>query len=173
MFQIKNSVLLMLASNRTLKNKNSKMKKLLIIALAFFSLNAMAQKKKTKPSTYKSEKIENKERTSSDEATENKIKKLTQLLDLTPEQQEKVRALVSEQSRKEKKSKLKAKEAMSSEKKMSKEEAKKTLLKQRESRMSEMNKKLKEILTEQQYARYEVILQKNKKNREKKMARKN
>lgn len=131
------------------------MKKLILIAIAFFTLNAVAQEQKVKQ--------DNSEIKSSEKGIDRKIEKLSQLLDLTPVQKEKVRAVILDESKKEQRVQLRRTEDKASKKKMNGEQAEKTLIKQRAMRMTQIKSKLKEILTEEQYAKYEKILQNNSK----------
>lgn len=128
------------------------MKKLVLIAVAFFTLNAIAQEQKVKQ-----------EKIKTDQSVDNKVKKLVKTLELTPDQQEKVRLVFLDHNKEMQKVKLKIKEALKAENKMSKEDAKKTMLKQNDKIMTRTNSKLKEILTEEQYKKYEEMQQQNKK----------
>ncbi|WP_412561602.1 hypothetical protein [Winogradskyella sp. MIT101101] len=128
------------------------MKKLVLIAVAFFTLNAVAQEQKVKQ-----------EKIKTDQSVDNKVKKLVKTLELTPDQQEKVRLVFLDHNKEMQKVKLKIKEALKAENKMSKEDAKKTMLKQNDKIMTRTNSKLKEILTEEQYKKYEEMQQQNKK----------
>lgn len=128
------------------------MKKLVLIAVAFFTLNAIAQEQKVKQ-----------EKIKTDQSVDNKVKKLVKTLELTPDQQEKVRLVFLDHNKEMQKVKLKIKEALKAENKMSKEDAKKTMLKQNDKIMTRTNSKLKEILTEEQYKKYEEMQHQNKK----------
>ncbi|WP_430467492.1 hypothetical protein [Winogradskyella ouciana] len=128
------------------------MKKLVLIAVAFFTLNAIAQEQKVKQ-----------EKIKTDQSVDNKVKKLVKTLELTPDQQEKVRLVFLDHNKEMQKVKLKIKEALKAENKISKEEAKKTMLKQNDKIMIRTNSKLKEILTEEQYKKYEEMQHQNKK----------
>lgn len=128
------------------------MKKLVLIAVAFFTLNAIAQEQKVKQ-----------EKIKTDQSVDNKVKKLVKTLELTPDQQEKVRLVFLDHNKEMQKVKLKIKEALKAENKMSKEDAKKTMLKQNDKIMTRTNSKLKEILTEEQYKKYKEMQQQNKK----------
>ncbi|MBO6881515.1 MULTISPECIES: hypothetical protein [Winogradskyella] len=128
------------------------MKKLVLIAVAFFTLNAVAQEQKVKQ-----------EKIKTDQSVDNKVKKLVKTLELTPDQQEKVRLVFLDHNKEMQKVKLKIKEALKAENKMNKEEAKKTMLKQNDKIMTRTNSKLKEILTEEQYKKYKEMQHQNKK----------
>tara|TARA_R100001369_G_scaffold90224_1_gene128934 strand:- start:2444 stop:2893 length:450 start_codon:yes stop_codon:yes gene_type:complete len=137
------------------------MKILLVIAIAFFTLNAVAQEKKTKSATLNKELHTKQQNSSPKEIADMKTEKLSQQLDLTSGQQKKVYNLILEYSKVDIESKLKTKKEMASKDRIDMQESKKSYLINREKQMSQMNSKFKNILSDEQYKKYEKITSKN------------
>ena len=137
------------------------MKRLLLVAIAFFTLNAVAQEKKTKSVTLNKEQHTKQQHSTPEEMATMKTKKLSQQLDLTSNQQKKVYNLILEYSKGDTESKLKIKEEIASKDKIDMQEAKKAYIINREKQMDQMNSKFKDILNDEQYKKYEKISSKS------------
>ncbi|MEH1008815.1 hypothetical protein VDP25_13795 [Winogradskyella sp. ECml5-4] len=140
------------------------MKKLVIIALAFVTLNGFAQKKEHDKRDRAHTSELRKDMTPNDIA-DLKSKQLTLKLDLTDAQQQKVHKLILKQaeSRNEAREAHKPKEGEKREK-PSKEE----LVKMQNQRLDDqiaMKREMKSILTAEQYAKYEKMEPKKHKKR--------
>ncbi len=143
------------------------MKRLLLVAIAFFTLNAVAQEKKTKSVTLNKEQHTKQQHSTPEEMATMKTKKLSQQLDLTSNQQKKVYNLILEYSKGDTESKLKIKEEIASKDKIDMQEAKKAYIINREKQMDQMNSKFKDILNDEQYKKYEKISSKSQGKRKK------
>ncbi len=138
------------------------MKRLLLIAIAFFTLNAVAQEKKTKSSATLNKELHTKQQHSSpEEMATMKTKKLSQQLDLTSGQQKEVYNLILEYTKVDIESKLKIKKEIASKDKIDMQESKKSYIINREKQMDQMNSKFKSILSDEQYKKYEKISSKS------------
>ncbi|WP_339754711.1 Spy/CpxP family protein refolding chaperone [uncultured Winogradskyella sp.] len=140
------------------------MKKLLVIALALFTLNGVAQEKKEK-STDRHHKMELREEMTPKDIADLKTKKMTLRLDLTDAQQKKVHKLIFEQS-KTNQSLRKEHKAANGEKrgKPSKDER----LKMQNHKLDQliaMKREMKTILTPEQYAKFEKMKPKKHKRK--------
>ena len=149
------------------------MKKLLVIAIAFFTLNAVAQQKTVKSNTINKEQRTKQQRNSPEEMARINTKKLTAKLNLSAEQQKKVYNLILESTKDNIKSKSVRKEMISSKKKASKQEFKKARMTNKGDRLDKMNTKFKEILTSEQYEKYNKMNSKNQGQRKKVLVKKN
>ena len=146
------------------------MKKLLVIALALFTLNGVAQEKRKKSSDRKERMSLRKDMTPKDIA-DLKSKKLTLQLDLTDAQQRKVHQLILKQAESNQ-SLRKAHKADNDEKreKPSKEErVKKQNLKL--DKMIALKREMKTILTAEQYAKFEKMKPRERKRKGKRKQR--
>ena len=143
------------------------MKRLLVVAIAFFTLNAVAQEKKTKSATLSKEQHTKQQHSSPEEMATMKTKKLSQQLDLTSNQQKEVYNLILEYSKGDTESKLKIKEEIASKDKIDMQEAKKSYIINREKQMDQMNSNFKDILNDEQYKKYEKISSKSQGKRKK------
>ena len=143
------------------------MKRLLLVAIAFFTLNAVAQEKKTKSVTLNKEQHTKQQHSTPEEMATMKTKKLSQQLDLTSNQQKEVYNLILEYSKGDTESKLKIKEEIASKDKIDMQEAKKAYIINREKQMDQMNSKFKDILNDEQYKKYEKISSKSQGKRKK------
>jgi hypothetical protein len=146
------------------------MKKLLIIALALFTLNGVAQEKRKRSSNHQERMSLRKDMTPKDIA-DLKSKKLTLQLDLTDNQQQKVYRLILKQAEKNKSSR-KTHKADNGEKKerLSKEER----IKMQNHKLDQMiaiKREMKTILTAEQYAKFEKLKTKKPKRKEKRSKR--
>ncbi|WP_179020899.1 hypothetical protein [Winogradskyella forsetii] len=141
------------------------MKKLVIIALALVSLNAFAQRKEHNKMDRENRSELRKDMTPSDIA-DLKSKQLTLKLDLTDTQQKDVHQLIFDEAT-TRQSLRKANKSADGEKraKPSKEDIVK-MQNQRLDSQIEMKRKMKKILTEEQYAKFEKMkLKKHNKRR--------
>ena len=143
------------------------MKRLLLVAIAFFTLNAVAQEKKTKSVTLNKEQHTKQQHSTPEEMATMKTKKLSQQLDLTSNQQKEVYNLILEYSKGDTENKLKIKEEIASKDKIDMQEAKKAYIINREKQMDQMNSKFKDILNDEQYKKYEKISSKSQGKRKK------
>lgn len=132
------------------------MKKLLIIALAFVSLQAVAQDKKKDGMEIRKERMEQYQAMTADEMATIQTKQMTLKLDLNEAQQKKIKAINLEEAQL-RKSNMEERKAMKGEEKqeMTKD--------QRVAKMNErldhqiaMKAKMKEILNEEQYTKWEA-----------------
>ena len=141
------------------------MKKIVVIALSLFTLISVAQEKRKHKTEQKNGTELRKQMTPNDIA-DLKSKKLTLKLDLTDAQQKKVHALILNQvkARKALKNERKAKDGEKKEK-----PSKDDIVKMQNRRLDQqiaMKRKMKTILTAEQYAKFEKIKpRKNKKRR--------
>ncbi|HLT32760.1 MAG TPA: hypothetical protein VKZ98_03135 [Aquaticitalea sp.] len=133
------------------------MKNLLMIALAFVTLNAVAQEdKKEMRKTEMKERMAKSERMTPEEIATLQTKKMTLHLDLNEKQQSEVKALLLEeaQTRKDKMAAFKAK------KETGEKPSKDDRFNHQNDRLDhqiELKKKMKTILNADQYAKYEQI----------------
>lgn len=141
------------------------MKKLLIIALAFVTLNGFAQRDGHKKNDRENKSELRKDMTPNDIA-DLKSKKLTLKLDLTDKQQKEVKALFLEQAqdREKLRKEHKTKDGEQKEKPSKEEFVKMQNL--RLDKQIRMKRKMKSILTTEQYAKFEKMKpRKHKKER--------
>ncbi|MBF8150120.1 hypothetical protein ITJ86_09445 [Winogradskyella sp. F6397] len=138
------------------------MKKVLVIALALFTINGMAQKKKQTKD--KKDRSELRAQMTPNDIADLKSKNLTLKLDLTDGQQQKVHKLILDNAtdRQHLRDKNKPKEGEKREKPSQQE-----MVKRQNERLDaqiEMKREMKSILTEEQYAKFEKMTpRKNKK----------
>lgn len=137
------------------------MKKLIMIAIAFLTLNATAQDRKKKNEFFKD--------LTAEEVATLKTKKMTLHLDLTESQQTQVKALILEETKHQKKQRVKFEERKEKEntQKPSKEE-RLTMMNEQLDRKIEMKKNMKNILNAEQYEKWESTLAKKGKRKQKK-----
>jgi Spy/CpxP family protein refolding chaperone len=145
------------------------MKNLLLIAITFFTLNAVAQEKKI---TIKKDSKTDQISLNAKKTAEIKTIKLTKELKLDSKQQQQVFDIFYEYSNEANKSKLKAKQMVSS-KKIDNSEAKKKITKLKNVNTVKINNKLKDILTPEQFSKYQKITTKAKSKKQKIMVKKN
>jgi hypothetical protein len=154
------------------------MKNLLLIVIAFFSLNALAQQKTIKSNTvkkelHKKELHKKQQHNFTKERASMTTKKLTEKLNLSADQQKKIYSLLLEGNKNDIKSKSASKKLISSKDKASKQEVKKAMIRQKGERLDKMNIKFKEILTPKQYEIYKKMNSKNQGDRKKVSINKN
>lgn len=132
------------------------MKKLMLIAIAFLTLNATAQDKKNGRDQFND--------LSAEEVATLKTKKLTLELDLTESQQASVKALVLKEAQHRELLRTKRQQQQNDEdfKKPSKEE-RYAMANERLDRQIEMKKQMKSILNAEQYTKWEATLANKKK----------
>ncbi|MCA0154349.1 hypothetical protein [Winogradskyella vincentii] len=145
------------------------MKNLIVIAIAFLTLSATAQdrRQERKGNDHRKEIMKD---LTPEEVANLKTKKLTLKLDLTDKQQKKVESILLEQAvdRQNKREEHQNKEEKG---KPSKEE----FLKMQNARLDskiEMKQKMKDILTEEQYAKFEKMKPRRHQRRNKRAKRK-
>jgi protein CpxP len=143
------------------------MKRLLLIVITIFTLNAVAQEKKTTSATLKKELHTKQQHSSPEGMATMKTKKLSQQLDLSLDQQKEVYNLILEYSKVDNESKLKIKKEIASKDKIDMQESKKSYIINREKQMNQMNSKFKDILNDEQYKKYEKITSKSQGKRKK------
>lgn len=131
------------------------MKKLAILALALITFQANAQDKKE----VKKERKEKMMQLEPQEMAELKTKKMTLHLDLTEAQQKKVMALNLEQAKQRKAAMEKRKEAKEKGEKPTKEERLAFENKKLDAQI-EIKKQMKSILNDEQYKKWETMLEK-------------
>ncbi|MFC0602947.1 hypothetical protein [Winogradskyella pulchriflava] len=149
------------------------MKKLVLIAVAFFTLNAVAQEQKVKVSTHKNgQKIE-KHQESAQVHAKIETQKLIKQLNLTSDQQEKVYTVMLEHFTEEIKRKQELKKIIASKNDDNKAEIKTKVKKHRQEHSEKLVSQLKEILTTEQYEIYNKINSKEQKAKQKVEVRKN
>lgn len=129
------------------------MKNLLMIAVAFFTINVAAQDKKREVAKERMEMLQD---LTPQETAELQTKKMTLLLDLTDQQQVEVEKLLFNEAkvRMAKKEEFKANREKLQGEKPSKEERLK-MTNERLDHQIEMKKKMKAILNAEQYAKFE------------------
>lgn len=149
------------------------MKNLLLIVIAFFSLNALAQQKTIKSNKVKKELHKKEQHNFTKERASMTTKKLTEKLNLSADQQKKIYSLLLEGNKNDIKSKSASKKLISSKDKASKQEVKKAMIRQKGERLDKMNIKFKEILTPKQYEIYKKMNSKNQGDRKKVSINKN
>ncbi|MCK7588983.1 hypothetical protein M0G43_00195 [Subsaxibacter sp. CAU 1640] len=136
------------------------MKNLLMIALAFMTLNATAQeRKKGDRKAEVKERMEVRQNMTPEETAQLQTKKMTLHLDLTEKQQAEVEKVLLAEA-KERKAKM---EAFKAKKEAGEEFSKDDRVKMQNERLDnqiEMKKKMKEILNADQYAKFEQTLEK-------------
>ncbi len=129
------------------------MKKLMVIALALFTLNGVAQEKRKKSSERHSKMELRKEMTPKDIA-DLKAKKMTLRLDLTDAQQQKVHRLILKQAETNQSLRKEHKADGEKREKPSKEERVK-MQNHKLDQLIAMKREMKTILTPEQYAKFE------------------
>ena len=135
------------------------MKKLILIAIAFISLNAVAQDNKKEHTKKDSkEKRELAKDLSAEEIATIGSKKMTLALDLSEKQQDQVKEVLLEQAitRKQNMEKRREKSKKEDAKKLSKED-RLTLINAKLDNQIAMKQKMKSILTAEQYEKWESI----------------
>ena len=145
------------------------MKSLVVIAIAFstLSVNAQERRQERKVNDHKKEIMKD---LTPEEVANLKTKKLRLKLDLTDIQQKKVESILLEQAV-ERQNKRKAHQNKKEKDKPSKEE----FLKMQNARLDskiEMKQKMKDILTEEQYAKFEKMKPRRHQRRDKRIKRK-
>jgi hypothetical protein len=145
------------------------MKSLVVIAIAFstLSVNAQERRQERKGNDHKKEIMKD---LTPEEVANLKTKKLRLKLDLTDMQQKKVESILLEQAV-ERQNKRKAHQNKKEKDKPSKEE----FLKMQNARLDskiEMKQKMKDILTEEQYAKFEKMKPRRHQRRDKHIKRK-
>ena len=145
------------------------MKNLVVIAIAFLTLSATAQdrRQERKGNDHRKEIMKD---LTPEEVANLKTKKLRLKLDLTDIQQKKVESILLEQAV-ERQNKRKAHQNKKEKDKPSKEE----FLKMQNARLDskiEMKQKMKDILTEEQYAKFEKMKPRRHQRRDKRIKRK-
>lgn len=145
------------------------MKSLVVIAIAFstLSVNAQERRQERKGNDHKKEIMKD---LTPEEVANLKTKKLRLKLDLTDMQQKKVESILLEQAV-ERQNKRKAHQNKKEKDKPSKEE----FLKMQNARLDseiEMKQKMKDILTEEQYAKFEKMKPRRHQRRDKRIKRK-
>lgn len=145
------------------------MKSLVVIAIAFstLSVNAQERRQERKGNDHKKEIMKD---LTPEEVANLKTKKLRLKLDLTDIQQKKVESILLEQAV-ERQNKRKAHQNKKEKDKPSKEE----FLKMQNARLDskiEMKQKMKDILTEEQYAKFEKMKSRRHQRRDKRIKRK-
>lgn len=145
------------------------MKSLVVIAIAFstLSVNAQERRQERKGNDHKKEIMKD---LTPEEVANLKTKKLRLKLDLTDIQQKKVESILLEQAV-ERQNKRKAHQNKKEKDKPSKEE----FLKMQNARLDskiEMKQKMKDILTEEQYAKFEKMKPRRHQRRDKHIKRK-
>ncbi len=128
------------------------MKNLVLIIITFFTLNAVAQEKS---------KVVKKNQT--EMLAENETNRLTKQLDLSPDQQEKVHAVMLNHFSEKLEMKKEMKQSVSSKKTINKKELGEVMVKQKQVHSDKLNNQLKEILSEEQYKSYSEMNLKQKK----------
>ncbi|WP_299125211.1 hypothetical protein [uncultured Winogradskyella sp.] len=140
------------------------MKKLLVIALALFTLTGVAQERKKQRADRKGGSELRKQMTPN-EIADLKAKKLTLSLDLTDAQQKKVHSVILNQA-KENESLRKERKAVDGEKK--EKPSKDEIVKMQNHRLDqqiEMKREMKTILTAEQYSKFEKMKPRQHKKR--------
>lgn len=145
------------------------MKNLVVIAIAFLTLSATAQdrRQERKGNDHRKEIMKD---LTPEEVANLKTKKLTLKLDLTDKQQKKVESILLEQAV-DRQKKREAHQNIEEKVKPSKEE----FLKMQNARLDskiEMKQKMKDILTEEQYAKFEKMKPRRHQRRDKRAKRK-
>ena len=130
------------------------MKKLLLIAIAFFTLNAMAQEKQAKATSLSKETKVTSQNDQAEALANNETKKLTKQLDLSLEQQKKIHQVMLQHYKQRLQKKQQIKKMLVSKKNTSKEETKKAIASYKKGQSEKLNSQIKQILTEQQYVSY-------------------
>jgi hypothetical protein len=138
------------------------MKKLLLITIAFFSLNATAQEKKV---ISKHNQVEAQAKI--------KTKKLTQLLDLSTDQADKVYIVMLQHFKEEQQKKQNIKKMIASKEKTDKAKIKKAYSQQKQEYSEKLNNQLEKILTPEQYKNYVETNLKEQKSKKKMISNKN
>ncbi|BAO74891.1 hypothetical protein [Winogradskyella sp. PG-2] len=131
------------------------MKKILVIALALFTLNGVAQEKR-KRSSERHEKMDMRKDMSPKDIADLKSKKMTLRLDLTDAQQRKVHKLILNQAEVNQNKRKERKGYDEKREKPSKEERLK-MQNQRLDQMIALKREFKTILTAEQYAKFEKM----------------
>ena len=148
------------------------MKNLIIVAIALFTLNSVAQEKEVKKTPVKQSQRISSQNQSPDVRAKIETKKMAKQLELTAEQYDKVHNVMVEHFTERQSMRKEIKEEMATKEKVSKAEMKETLLKNKEEHTAKLNSQLKEILTAEQYEKYQQ-LDKEQMPRKKVMIKKN
>lgn len=138
------------------------MKNLILVVIAFFTLNVVAQEKKVTAKHDKAEALAKIE-----------TKKLTEQLELDAEQVKKVYSALVTHFKEEPQRKQKIKKMMTSKRISDKAEIKKAMVKHKQGSSEKLENQLKEILTPEQYKSYAETHLKEQKTKNKVMTNKN
>ncbi len=139
------------------------MKKLLVIAIALFTLNGMAQQREKRSD--RKDRSEMRMDISPNDIADLKSKKLTLKLDLTEAQQKKVHALILEEAKANEKFR---KERLANKDENKEKPSKEDFIKMQNLRLDqqiEMKRKMKTILSAEQYAEFEKMKPRDHKKR--------
>lgn len=129
------------------------MKNIVLIMLALFTLNGMAQEIKTKSGE---KKVQVKEQKSPADIAGAEAKKMTKYLELSSEQQKKVYDVLLEKAEANQASRAERMKMKTSKEQLSKEDYKKVKMKVLD-QQKKTDEQMKEILTEEQYTKYEEM----------------
>ena len=140
------------------------MKKLLVIALALFTLNGVAQERRKNKSD-RNDTAELRMQMTPNDIADLKTKKLTLKLDLTNAQQSKVHKLILKQSETNQKLREERKASKGEEKAKPSKEERVKMQNQKLDQMIEMKREMKTILTAEQYAKFEKMKPRKQKKR--------
>ncbi|MBC2846478.1 hypothetical protein [Winogradskyella flava] len=139
------------------------MKNLIIAAIALFTLNSFAQEKEVKKVSVQTSQEIDSQNQSPNYKADIETKKLSGHLDLSTEQYEKVHEIMLKHFASEQNPKKGVKEKTAIKVKSDKAELSRTVLNQNVELSQDLNEKLKEILSEEQYKKYQQYnLQKRK-----------
>ena len=135
----------------------------MMIAMALLTLNATAQDAKNKKGLYKD--------FSAEEMATLKTKKMTLHLDLTDDQQKEIKALFLEAAKKKEKTRTERKEKKENETTLNKpsKDERYAMANNRLDQQIEMKKKIKNILTAEQYKKWESSLSEKSKGKQKRL----
>ena len=132
------------------------MKKLILILLSFVAFNLGAQEKiEVKREEIKKNQQKLVQGNDAITLAKNKTKKLTKQLDLSTKQQERVYNIFLDHFQEELKNKQKIKKLINSKNKENKEEIKQKIAQQKSGNRENLDTKLKDVLTEEQYKTYQ------------------
>lgn len=140
------------------------MKKIVMIAIAMIAISATAQEKeKMDRKTAMKEKMEARKNMTPEEATNAQTERMAKHLDLSENQKKQVHQMLSEQAA-ERKAKREAfeKNKGKNEKPALTDEQKEQLKKERKAKKEETDAKLKEILSEEQFTKYQALKEQSK-----------
>ena len=129
------------------------MKKLIFIALAFIAVQATAQQRNDRPNRPQGERMERFKDMTPEEMATLQTKKMALQMDLTESQQKEIQKINLENA-KERKARMEARRNSGNMRNLSKEERLK-IANERLDRQIEMKAKMKKILNEEQYAKWE------------------